>query len=174
LVFLLKNKIIMAKLLRNGHTKSCGCLFLEGNNYKHGYTGTSEYIIWLDMKARCYNVNYPAYNLYGQRKITICDEWKNDFSAFLRDMGEKTSPKHSIERINTNGNYCKENCKWATSKEQANNKRNNHILEYNNEKLTMKQWSEKLNINYDLIKQRINKLHWTTERALKALNIQAL
>ena len=113
--------------LRSGHTQSCGCLQKERVSKAkttHGMRFTSEYYSWNNMKARCYNPNYKHYKDYGGRGITICDRWRDSFENFLEDMGSKPSNKHSIDRIDVNGNYDPENCKWSTSQEQARNKRN--------------------------------------------------
>jgi len=123
-----KEKTAQGKLLASGNVKSCGCLNYIGSNTSHGYSGTSEYGSWNSMKSRCLNPNYPKYKSYGARGITICDRWVNSFENFLADMGEKPSPNHTIERSNVDGNYNKENCYWATSKQQGMNKRNTAIL----------------------------------------------
>jgi len=94
--------------IRNGHTKSCGCFAkesLEKNRYRHGMAHTSEYGIWCNILQRCNNPNDKAFKDYGGRGITICDEWKNDFMAFYNHVGKRPSPKHSIDRINNDGNY---------------------------------------------------------------------
>jgi len=89
----------------------------------HGWSKTPEYKSWLHAKDRCYNTACKAYYLYGARGIGMDPEWRNDFMAFIRDMGRKPSPEHSLDRINTNGDYCKENCRWATTVQQVRNRR---------------------------------------------------
>jgi hypothetical protein len=115
-------------------TKSCGCLRSEINiklNTKHGYTKKNitlpEYNSWANMLRRCNNPNHKDYNYYGGRGIKICDKWLK-FSGFIQDMGNKPGSDYSIDRINGNGNYCKENCRWATKLEQSNNLSSNKAI----------------------------------------------
>lgn len=134
----------------------------------HGKSGTPEYYIWNQMKQRCKNTNMPNYKYYGGRGITFCKEWEK-FEAFYQDMGNRPSKLYSLERINVDGNYCKENCKWATWEEQAKNKRKIYrgpLYLHNGEERTLKNWADIYGLSKSIIRQRLNKLEWTLEKAL--------
>lgn len=105
--------------LKRGHTKSCGCI---SDGLKHGLVGTSEYGIWAAMKRRCMNKNSAAYKDYGGRGVVVCERWMH-FQNFYADMGMRPSVKHSIDRINNDGNYEPNNCRWTTMDVQARNRR---------------------------------------------------
>ena len=143
-----KKSKVSGNHLKSGHTKSCGCLYNPEMNTKHGYNRRGnvrpEYTIWNSMKYRCYNPKYKEYDLYGGRGIKVCKEWLDSFENFIKDMGDRPSGKHSIERINTNGNYEPSNCKWATVVEQARNRRSNRWIEFKGKKMILKQWADYL------------------------------
>lgn len=117
----------LTKPTLRARTKSCGCLRKEFLT-THGKAGSSEYRSWYAMKTRCTNPNTRVYYRYGGRGIKVCDRWINSFQNFFDDMGEKPSSNHSLDRINNDGDYEPVNCRWASDKEQANNKRKRRRL----------------------------------------------
>lgn len=130
----------------------------------HGMSNAPEYHVWNAMKQRCLKENAKNYHNYGGRGITICNEWM-DFNVFINDLGLRPPGNYELERVDNNGNYCPANCKWATKKEQANNRRTNTILTFMGKSLTISQWEDVVGISQILIANRIAK-GWTVERAL--------
>lgn len=126
--------------LRSGNVSSCGCYGKEralAVNKVHGYSGHPMYPVWKTMIARCENPKNEKYPRYGARGIKVCERWK-DFANFLSDMGEKPSPKHSIDRIDSDGDYEPSNCRWATSATQMRNTSHNTWVVYEGERLILK------------------------------------
>jgi len=111
-----------------------------------------EYGIWLGIKARCHRKSEPGYKYYGARGIKMCKRWKNSFSNFYADMGPRSNNSMSIDRINVNGDYCPENCRWASTKEQSINKRNTRRINYKGQMLTLKEFSEITGLNINTVK----------------------
>ncbi len=146
-------------LLRKNN-QSCGCLRERHGNTK-GRKSSLEYSSWRSMWARCSNSRSSEYPYYGGRGIQVCSRWTL-FSTFLADMGQRPSRKHSIDRIDVNGNYCPENCRWATSKEQCRNRRNSRYIEAFGKRQTLVEWSEVSGIKETTIAERI-KRGWTIE-----------
>ena len=132
----------------------------------HGHSHLTEFQIWRQMKERCYNSKAPNYQNYGGRGIAVCEEWKESFETFYRDMGPRPSSQHTLDRRENNKGYSKENCRWATQIEQLNNKRNNRIYEYNGESKTLTEWCRALNLKYSVIEQRIRVSKMSFERAI--------
>ena len=122
----------------------------------HGMSKTPEYRAWLHMKDRCFNPNSKDYPNWGGRGITVCDRWLNS-KHFLVDMGLKPTPKHSIDRIDNDGDYCPDNCKWATQTEQTNNRRYNRLITIDDVTLTIAQWENKMNYCENVIRSRLER-----------------
>lgn len=158
-------RIVSGGSLISGESTSCGCLSKEAH-YKHGLSGTRLYWIWYGMKDRITNENNNAYNYYGGRGIKLCEQWFDYINFYNWAINNGYQENLTIERKNTNGDYCPENCCWATMKEQSLNKRNTHLLEFNGKIQSAKEWSEELNIPYYVLMGRINKYEWSTEKAL--------
>lgn len=121
--------VVEGAQLRSKEYASCGCEKknrLKELTQTHGKSKTSTYQSWLSMKSRCYNRNNNRYENYGGRGIKVCEQWKNNFEQFLKDMGEKPNIHYSIDRIDVNGDYEPYNCRWATNTQQANNKQNSN------------------------------------------------
>ena len=140
--------------LRHGTATSCGCGRKE-INVTHGMTDTRIYRIWKHILSRCINKNAHAYSDYGGRGIVICDEWKNNFKVFYEwSINNNYKDILTIDRIDNNGNYEPNNCRWATSIEQANNKRNNVLVDYMGEYITLRSLSIKTGITYNILAHR--------------------
>ena len=161
------------KSLRTGKTKSCGCLALEIRieaNRTHGdcsrKTGkTKEYTIWRGIKDRCLNPKNKNYKNYGGRGIKIDASWIDDYGAFLKDMGRAPKGSPTIDRINTLGNYEASNCRWATWKEQQNNRTNNKLISFNGKTMNASDWSSVTGIKYGTIIMRLHR-GWSNEKTL--------
>lgn len=152
--------------LKSGRQVSCGCFQAERNrtsNLKHGGSHTRLFKVWHSMKMRCLSPADNVYKYYGGRGITICGEWM-EFVPF-RDWAARTGYRTNltIERIDNNKGYSPSNCKWATMREQGNNRRNNVRVTFSGLTLTLMQWSERLGINHNTLRYRIK--HWPVEKA---------
>lgn len=157
-------KEVYAQSLTSGRTRSCGCLNIEqlhkkgveANRTTHGLYGTRLYRIWKRIKTRCYNPNSKDYALYGGRGIRVCEDWRSSFSIFAEwAFANGYNDALSIDRKNVEEDYCPENCRWATSKEQANNKRNNHVIEIDGIEKTASEWIECSGISKATFYQRL-------------------
>lgn len=145
-----KTTTVSASALKRGNTRSCGCArnqMISEKARTHGESSTRLFGIWSGMKNRCYNENEPSYKNYGARGIQVYEDWRSSYESF-RDWALANGYRDdlTIDRIDVNGNYCPENCRWINWKAQANNKRTNHVIEYCGEKHTIAEWCERLNI----------------------------
>lgn len=162
-----KIHITRAASLKSGNVKSCGCISKEAkHNYKHGMTHSKLYSIWHNMKDRCYRENHRFYKDYGGRGIIVCDEWKNDFTSFY-EWSIKSGYKNglTLDRIDNDSIYSPDNCRWETRTIQANNRRTNHLIEFNGEQKSLTEWSKEYSINYQTIQTRLLR-GWSIEKAL--------
>lgn len=158
--------IVLGDSLRRGVTQSCGCLHKEGVRslrFRHGMTNTRCYRIWQGMLARCLNPRHKNYKDYGGRGIAVCAQWMV-FENFYTDMGDPLVGK-TLERNDNNGDYGKDNCRWATRAEQAINTRWNKFLTFNGRTQTMAQWARELKLSGACLTQRF-KRGWSLEQAL--------
>ena len=165
-----KEVIVRAGSLRNGHSQSCGCLkkqkFLESHT-THNLSKTRIYKIWIQIKKRCNNCNDSGYKYYGNRGIKVCHEWENDFINFYNwAINNGYNKNLSIDRINYNGNYEPNNCRWVDMKIQQRNKRTNRYITINEETHCLSEWAEIYNRNIMTILYRINKMGWDDVRAI--------
>lgn len=127
---------------------------------------TREYRAWSGAKDRCYSPRNRKYPVYGGRGITMCPEWRDNFSRFLVDMGPCPSSAHSLDREDSNGPYAKWNCRWATDTEQQRNRRNNRLIAFHGEVLCLAEWAARAGIHRRTIARRLDVLGWSLERAL--------
>lgn len=138
---------ILASSLSSGHTRSCGSTTCRRFATTHGQSQLPEYRIWLGVIMRCENRNEPAFPRYGGRGILLCSRWRNSFPCFLEDVGKRPSERHTLERIDNNGNYEPSNVRWATRKEQSHNTRRNRFIAYGGRSQCVTAWAEELGIN---------------------------
>jgi hypothetical protein len=161
--------------LISGTRKSCGCLQREWTKKmaskhlkKHGMATSDnqapEYNIWKSMKQRCQNPRNAAYSGYGGRGIKVCARWSNSFEAFYLDMGARPSSEYTLDRIDNDGDYTPQNCRWATRTQQANNRRSNRKITFRGETHTVAEWARKLGIRQGSLLAHLDK--WSVERAL--------
>jgi hypothetical protein len=149
-----KESTVSGPHLRKGRIKSCGCLIVD-THVTHGMTGTPEYAAWNGMIGRCHNQSNQRWAHYGGRGITVCDEWRGDFVAFLNHVGKKPGAGFSIDRINVDGNYEPGNVRWASQKTQCRNRTNNVRHEYDGRSMTLPEWSDYLGVKEITLRKRI-------------------
>ena len=156
-----------------GVCRKCAMEKLSAERTKHGESpkqgkqnASKLYSIWVNMRNRCFNSNNKSFAYYGGRGISVCDEW-NEFLNFEKWAIQNGFEENlTLDRIDVNGNYEPENCRWISRKEQMRNTRSNHLLTYNGDTKTMAEWAEITGIPYSTLKQRINKYNYSVEKAL--------
>lgn len=149
--------------LTGGKSKSCGCQKNLMGKLIHGLSKTGSFHSWVEMLRRCENPDAINYHLYGGRGITVCERW-HKIENFFEDMGERPEGK-TLDRIDTDAGYCKENCRWATKREQLLNKRNNRRILFDGRNLTVAEWADVTGINRNTIVGRLNS-GWSPDRIL--------
>ena len=154
-------KAVRSDSLLSDAIRSCGCLKKEQDkinlikNHSHKMSGTRIYSEWQDMKGRCYNMHNARYHRYGGRGITVCDEWKNSFEAFYEwALKNGYSDELTIDRIDNDSNYCPENCRWSTIKEQCRNRSTNIQITIGNCTRSLTEWCEIFNVDYKKVYAR--------------------
>ena len=159
--------VVAGCAMKSGHVKSCGCLHKESvskASTKHGFSRTPIYLCWGGMIQRCTNPNALSYKRYGGRGITVCKRWLK-FENFLADMGER--PKgYSLDRIDNNGNYHPNNCRWATREQQANNTSSVVLLEFDGKVQSIARWAREYGLPEITLRHRIQVWGWSISRAL--------
>lgn len=156
--------------LRKGLSPSCGCKKKDNNRERlttHGLSKTRLHRIWANMIQRCHSEQNPSYPRYGGRGISVCNEWRYSFEAFIRDMGHPPEGQ-SIDRVDNNRGYEPGNCRWATVKEQAANRRSSRLITHNGKTLPLIEWARMLGLHHMTISDRIAR-GWPLERALSRI-----
>jgi len=164
---------VRQRLLKNGKSRSCGCLQKEvarklaESRTTHGKTDTPEYETWQHIIDRCFNPKNKQYKDYGGRGISMDSGWRKSFPDFLAAVGPRPSAGYSIDRYpDNNGDYYPGNVRWATATEQNRNRRSNHVLEFDGQKRTMSEWAGILGINLQTLASRLNLMKWPVDKAL--------
>lgn len=155
--------IVHLQSLRTGNTVSCGC-YGRDRKVTHGLSATPTWQSWRSMCKRCLDPNNSDYHNYGGRGITVCQQWMQSFEAFLEDMGYRPD-NCSLDRVDNDGNYEPNNCRWATRSEQQRNRSDNHSLTYNGKTFCIAEWAEVTGLPHWSIRYRI-KQGWTVGNAL--------
>ena len=160
---------VLPQHLKRGFIKSCGCLRKDVSknlNRTHGMSKERIYKEWKDIKERCNNEKNTAYSNYGGRNIKVCDEWMKFEPFYEWAMSNGYRDNLTIDRIDNDGNYEPDNCRWVNNTVQANNKRTNIFIEYKNERKTIAEWAREKNISYQTLYNRVQNLKWSIEDAL--------
>ena len=166
-----QERVVTANNLLRKHTRSCGChkaeVIARGARRRHSGSHTPEWAAWQHLKARCSNTARPDYCNYGGRGITVCERWLECFDNFIADMGKKLSPAHTLDRIDNDGPYSPENCRWATRSVQNTNKRLTRRITFDGVTKTVHEWCEQYHMPLRVVLQRLRN-GWEPLRALTA------
>lgn len=158
-----KSVIVRSDFLNNGTTKSCGCIVRtrKGLCVKDRKT----YQAWRNMIRRCYDPSVDSYELYHSRGIKVCVKWRKDFNSFYEDMG--SAPKgFQLDRINNDGNYEPNNCRWVSPKQNCNNKRSNKLLTAFGKTQSAEMWANEYGLSGKVLRQRLDRDGWSIEEAI--------
>lgn len=171
-------KVALGTNLKRGITQSCGCLVKEAaclressGHKKHGYHGERLYNVWKGMKSRCNNKNNSSYKHYGARGIKVCEEWNTDYASFRKwalEAGyneEEKRGKCTLDRVDVNGDYCPENCRWVSQSTQMRNTRCNRMIEYDGEIKSLSEWADILGVSRRILYSRIYTYHQDIDKA---------
>jgi len=170
-------RIVKGDTLKNGRSKSCGCLhkemigtyartILKRKNTQHGKSRSREYASWNQMLQRCHNPKNPTYKRYGAIGVTVCQRWRDGFEAFLSDVGQCPTEEHTIDRIDVFGNYEPGNVRWATDEEQRLNQRRTRRFEYQGRRITIPELARIAGIGAATMRSRLVNHGWSVERAM--------
>jgi hypothetical protein len=166
-------RVVRACNVRNGTTKSCGCLSrgaIGPRSTTHGATRgaapSPEYVSWSGMIRRCENPRATNYEWYGARGISVCPRWRESFAAFLADVGPRPSRRHSLDRIDPSGNYEPGNVRWSTHTEQMRNRRDTWTTDWEGRRVSVREVCERTGLRYQTVWDRVRKHGWSLERAL--------
>lgn len=162
--------VVAGYKLRSGHTTSCGCVQSawrkRGPTHTHGMTNTRLYNTWCNMKARCSNTKNYEYHAYGGKGVRVCPDWSK-FEAFYEwAIANGYEDGLTIDRIDVNGDYSPDNCRWATQAVQSLNRTDNHLVTAFGKTQTIKEWADEYGLKYDTLERRLNGYHWPAERAI--------
>lgn len=170
------SKIIDLESIRAGRSTSCGCYNKEQARNRHTTHGLvmrkdgtrhPDYVIWTKLKSRCLNPKDKSYKHYGGRGIKICDRWLHSFENFIADLGYRHSQNYSLERIDVNGDYCPENCKWILKSLQSRNSRRVKLIEYKGDRKCLSELCRELSLSYNSIRHKVYDLKIPFEEAIK-------
>lgn len=159
--------------LKRGTSSSCGCYgreMVSKAKRVHGQSHSPEHSTWAGMHKRCSNPKTNGFKNYGGKGIKVCERWQ-DFQKFLADMGPKPSREHTLDRVDRDGDYTPENCRWASHQVQQNNRSTNVVIEHQGQSMTVAEWARQTGLEYSTLWRRLFVLRWPIEKALQVLAV---